>query len=225
MAVQLPCTFLINGDRYDLIGMAGGNILNLDQFPTPPRELHTARHATYEIILDSLYLLGLTLKEENVHYLPVGRARQREGLSPIMYQGLSMMVPFTGKIRLARNFINQPYINMNYQKAIAFEFVLDIALRDGQVAEMKNRSLEMGQKRAVLKRHHESAAKLKNMGFQKALSVTTDLSSANRNRQIVHIKDRWEGMDQAGCALREYHESATILRKVLYAYGLDLDLE
>lgn len=225
MGVQLPCTFLINDIGYDLIGMAGGNILDLDQFPMPPQDLDTACHATYEIVMDSLYLIGLTLKEENLHYLPVGRIRPSSGSSPIMYQGLSMMVPFTGKMRLARDFISESNINMNYQKAIAFEKVLDLTLKDGQVMEFKNRSLEMAQKREALKRHRECAARLKNMGYRKANALTMDWSTTHQDPRVVDIRDRWEGIEQTRCVLKEYYESAARLEKVLYAYGLDMDLE
>ena len=43
------------------------------------------------------------------------------------------MVPFTGKIRLAKGSINQPRVNVAYQKALAFKTVFDIILREGQV--------------------------------------------------------------------------------------------
>lgn len=175
--------------------------------------------------MDSLYLIGLTLKEENLHYLPVGRPRSAEGSSQIMYQGLSMMVPFTGKIRLVKNFIKEPCINTNYQKAIAFETVLDIVLRCGQVVSFKNRSLEMGQKREALKRLNESANRLKNMDHRKATALTTNWSTTRQNPQVINISDRWEGIEQAGCLLKEYYESAARLKKVLYTYGLDIDLE
>jgi hypothetical protein len=223
MAVQLPCTFLIKGDRYDLIGVAGGDILTPMQFGTPPRGLHTARHATYELTMDALYLIALTFKEENVYYLPVGEIGPCQDSSQTTYQGLSMVIPFTGKIRLAKDFIKEPYIHMGYQKAIAFKTVLDVALQDGEVAEVKNRSWEMGQKRDALKKCHESANRLENMGYRKAVAFKTVPRTAQQDRRV--IEDRWEGIEQKSCALREYYESAARLKKVLYAYSLDLELE
>ena len=61
------------------------------------------------------------------------------------------MVPFTGKIRLAKGSINQPRVNVAYQKALAFKTVFDIILREGQVVGVKDRSWEMEQKRDAIK--------------------------------------------------------------------------
>jgi hypothetical protein len=223
--VQLPCTFFIKGYQYDLIGIAGGDILMPEYFGISPKELRTAHHATYELTWDALYLIELTLKEKVIHYLPVGGIDSSKDLSQTTYQGLSMVIPFTGKIRLAKDFNKEPCINMSYQKAIAYKTVLDIALQDGEVAEVKNRSWEMERKRDALKKHYESANRLKNMNQRNTAAFKTVLSTPEQDRRVVAIKDRWEGIEQKGCALKEYYESATRLEKVLNAFGMDIDLE
>ena len=226
MAVKIPCTFLVRGDQYELIAIAGSNILDLRQFPTPPDELQMARHATYEIILDALYLVSLTMKEEKVRYLPVGGVDRTGDPLPHVYGGLSMVVPFSGKIRLARGFIDEPYINMSYQRALAFEMVLDIALKDGQVTAIKNRSYEMQQKRQVLKEYHESLTRLRNAGMQQMIWPETAAPRTSRyDGKVTPIRENREGMDQTRCVLKEYYESTDRLEKVLFTYGLDIDLE
>ena len=66
------------------------------------------------------------------------------------------MVPYTGKIRLAKDFIEELYIHMGYQKPTAFKTVLDITLKDGQIVEINDRSQEIEQKRGAFKKHYES---------------------------------------------------------------------
>lgn len=223
MAVQIPCTFFVQGNAYDLIATVGDDI-PAQQAAVPPGGLHMACHATYEIIFDALYLTGLTLEKENIRYLPVGRCNFSRN-SRTSYQGLSMVVPFTGKVRLVKNFVDEPYASTNYQKAMAFETVLDVTMRHGTVIEVKNRSLEMRQKRNALKKYRESAKKLEKVRRQKTRFGSVMGEPVGPDHRVMHIKDRWEGMVQTGCVLKEYYEAVNNLEKVLYTYGLDMELE
>jgi hypothetical protein len=181
MAKQLPCTFLLKGDRYDLIGVAGSDVKNPDRFSASLEELPTASHATYEIVSDALYLAALTLREGNVQYLPFGRMRLSDKTSPIRQQALRTVAPFTGKIRLARNFINEPDISFKYRKALGFEFVIDMQLKNGRVLETKDRSLEMEQKRDALKKYRQSPAKLEKIRGCKVGTFKTELHTVQQD--------------------------------------------
>lgn len=160
MTGQISDTFLFKGDQYSLIGMTGTHLASPEQFGMEPGMIHTACYrgffATYELTEEALYLRELTLKEKNNNYLPI------EGIEPAKedyqatYHGLNVVVPFTGRIRLAKDFIEELYIHMGYQKPTAFKTVLDITLKDGQVVEIKDRSQEMEKKRGSFKKHYES---------------------------------------------------------------------
>jgi len=84
-----------------------------------------------------------------------------------------VLVPFTGKIRLAKDFINQPRNCVAYQKAIAFKTVFNITLKDGQVVGVKDRSLEMELKREALKQCYQSPNRLEKI--LNAFSLDLDL--------------------------------------------------
>ena len=155
MAVQISYTFLINGDRYALIGMAGGDLVLSKQFGMEPKELPFANHGgfygMYELTPVGLYLRGLDRNDENGYYLPIEGIDPEKDIDQSTYDDRSVLIPFTGKIRLAKDFINQPRVNVAYQKALAFKTVFDITLKEGQVVGVKDRSWEMEQKRVAIK--------------------------------------------------------------------------
>jgi len=178
MTAQIPDTFLFKGENYSLIGIQGGNLASPEQFGMESEMIHTACYrgfyATYELTEKALYLRAIALREKNGNYLPI------EGIEPVKedyqatYHGLNVVVPFTGKIRLAKDFIEELYIHMGYQKATAFKTVLDISLKDGRVAEIKDRSQEMQQKRGdFLKHYYESENIMK--AIEEAFSLDMDL--------------------------------------------------
>ncbi len=177
MTAQISDTFIFKGDEYSLIGMKGGDLASPEQFGMEPEMINTACYrgfyATYELTEESLYLRELTLREKNGNYLPI------QGIEPVKeeyeatYHGLSVVVPFTGKIRLAKDFIEELYIHMGYQKPTAFKTVLDITLKGGRVVEIKDRSKEMEEKRGAFKNHFESVNMIE--AIEEAFSLDMDL--------------------------------------------------
>jgi len=160
MTAQIPDTFLFQGDQYDLIGISGGELASPEQFGMEPEMLDTSCYrgfyATYELTKAGLYLRELTLGEKNEQYLPIGETQPELGNGKATYRDLSELIPFTGQIRLAKDFIEGFYIHMGYQKPTAFKTVLDITLNNGQVMEIKDRSQEMEKKRGGFKERYES---------------------------------------------------------------------
>jgi hypothetical protein len=177
MFSQMFYSVFINGDQYVLIGVTGGNLVSPEQFRKETTESPTACNggffATYELTPVGLYLIGLNRNEENGHYMPVGKVDPEKDIHQATCHEPSALIPFTGKIRLAKDFINQPRVNVAYQKAIAFKTVFDITLKEGQVVGVKDRSWEMEQKRDALKECYRSPARLEKILY--AFSLDLDL--------------------------------------------------
>jgi len=177
MTAQISDTFIYKGDEYSLIGKTEGYLAFPEQFGMEPEMLHTACYrgfyATYELTEEALYLRELTLREKDGMYLPIGETHPERGEYQATYHGLSEVIPFTGKIRLAKDFIEELYIHMGYQKPTAFKTVLDIALKDGQVVEIRDRSQEMKLKRGAFKKRYESGNKIQTI--DEAFSLDMDL--------------------------------------------------
>ena len=160
MTAQILNTFIFKDDEYGLIGLNGDKLIHPSQFGMDPVMLHTACYdgfyATYELTDSSLILRKMTLREQQNNYLAI------EGNKPIIkdeiatYHDMSIVVPFTGKIRIAKDFIEALYVHMGYQKATAFETILDISLTKGKVLTINDRSEEVAEKRGQFKNYYES---------------------------------------------------------------------
>ncbi len=177
MTAQISDTFIFNGDEYSLIGIKGGDLAFPEQFGMEPEMINTACYrgfyASYELRKDALYLREFTLRERNGNYLPIKGIEPTKEEDQATYYGLSAVVPFTGKIRLAKDFIEELYIHMGYQKPTAFKTVLDITLKGGKVVEIKDRSQEMETKRSELKERYGSENVLQTI--DEAFSLDMDL--------------------------------------------------
>jgi hypothetical protein len=166
---QIPDKFMFKGSEYSLIGKTEGEFARPEQFGMSPVMIHTAcyrgYYATYELTDKGLFLRELTMREKDEKYLPIS------DISPEMntnehratYHNLNVPVQFSGKIRLAKDFIRDFYIHMGYQKPTAFKTVLDITLKDGRVVEIKDRSEEMEKKRGAFKKAYESGEMTKSI--------------------------------------------------------------
>jgi hypothetical protein len=159
---QIPDTFIFKGEEYSLIGKTEGDFATPEQFGMTAVMIHTAcyrgYYATYELTEKGLFLRKFTLRTKNGNYLPIS------GVHPAItreryqadYANLHVLIPFSGKIRLARGFIQKLYIHMGYQKPTAFKTVLDITLKEGKVVRIHDRSEEMEKKRGAFKKAYES---------------------------------------------------------------------
>jgi hypothetical protein len=180
MTAQISDTFIFRGDKYSLIGIKGGGLITPEVFGMKPLMIHTAcyrgYYATYELTNKALYLRELTLNEANQNYLPIEGIRPTKGESEsaYTYHDLNVVVPFTGKIRLAKDFIEKLYVHMGYQKPTAFKTVLDITLKKGQTVDINDRSQEVRQKQGAFKKRYESADVTSN-DIKDAFSLDMDL--------------------------------------------------
>jgi hypothetical protein len=97
----------------------------------------------------------------------------KKGKFQATYYDLSVRVSFTGKIRLAKDFIQELYIHMGFQKASAFMTVYDLTLKESRVIELKDRSQEMEKKRGQFKKRYDSDRTRKTV--DEAFSLSMDL--------------------------------------------------
>lgn len=170
---------IFRGEYYSLIGIKGGELISPKQFGMEPVMISTACYrgyiAEYELTNEALCLRKLILRADQRRYLPI------TGVLPIednerltaTYTGLRVIVPFVGKLRLARDFIDKLYIHMGFQKASAFKTVLDITLDCGKVVSITDRSREMEEKRGAFKKHYHSNHKIDSI--KEAFSLDMDL--------------------------------------------------
>lgn len=103
-----------------------------------------------ELTPAGLYLRGLKRNEEDGYHQPARKFKPEKNIHQAVCHDEDMLIPFTGRIRLAKDFINQPRVNVAYQKALAFKTVFDITLKGGQIVGIRDRSWEMEKKREAI---------------------------------------------------------------------------
>lgn len=155
MTAQIADKFIYRGAAYDVIGVRGGELITPEQFGMTPTAGCTACwrgfYVTYELTSEGLYLRELTLYEKNKNYKPIDgvmpvRVRKSMfdvGIGDMSYSNLNVRVPFTGKIRIAKDFIRERYVHMGFQAPSAYKTVHDVALEDGKVVDILDRSWEV----------------------------------------------------------------------------------
>jgi hypothetical protein len=160
MTAQITDTVVYRGEEHSLIGLEPPIIFHPLQVGLDPAMIDTAcyrgYYCTYAIEDDRLSMTELTLREREGNYpslSPVPPVPDRSGAH--CYKGLHWEMDYTGALRLARGFLREFYIHMGYQKASAFETVLDLRLKAGRVAAIRDRSAEAASKRGAFKRHFE----------------------------------------------------------------------
>ena len=177
MTGQIADTFLYKGDQYALIGMKGNDLVSPEQFGMETEMLHTACYrgfyVTYELTDDGLYLREITLREPNGNYKAIEGVFPEMGAYQAIYHNLNVRVPFSGKLRLAKDFIRELYIHMGFQKPTSFRTVYDVTLEAGRVVELKDRSKEMEERRGAFKKHYESGNMTETI--EEAFSLDMDL--------------------------------------------------
>lgn len=75
------------------------------------------------------------------------------------YENMRHRIPYTGKLLLARDFIDELYVHMGFHPAWKFREVHEIVLRDGHVVSASDRSADMAEvRRGMLDRKLEPGA-------------------------------------------------------------------
>ena len=160
MTAQYSDTIIFEDKKYALIGKKGPDLFNPEKFGIKATMMSTACYrgfyATYVLTRVNLLLDELTIMGTGDYPLLAGIKAKNEDDEAI-YRKLNMVVPFSGLIRIARGFIEEYYIHMGFQKATAYKTVFDITLENGQVVELKDRSLECEEKRGAFKKKYTTS--------------------------------------------------------------------
>ena len=87
------------------------------------------------------------MRDRDGKYPPV------EGVQPTLeeyqatYRGMNLLVPYNGKLTLARDMITERYVHMGIQGTDAFKIVLQFTLQGGKIVTFEDHSVEMKEMR------------------------------------------------------------------------------
>ena len=150
MTAQISDGFSWDGKEYELIGISGTDLFIPEDHGFEPEMMHTACYRGYyvEYLIDAgkLILRKMTIRNKENLIVKLGGIEPELGAGldsgNLCYSDLSILIPFTGKLRLARNFIKKHYIHMGFQKPSAYKTVFDLTFEHGVLVETLNRSKE-----------------------------------------------------------------------------------
>lgn len=154
MTAQIPDEVLYKSRKYEIAGIAGSGLFDPADLGIKPDMMHTAcyrgYYCTYKVRGGQLYLDQLTLRTEDMTYPDIAGVSPEQGEEwfCVVYRGLGIPTPFTGKLRLATDFIRELYVHMGYQKPTSYSTVIDVTFSNGLVTGERDRSAEVAALRA-----------------------------------------------------------------------------
>lgn len=178
MTSQIPDSFHYNGEQYELVAFDGEKLITPQDYGMNPEMLHTACYrgfySTYEITNEGLFLKEMTLGEVEEGLKPIqGIMPTPDRYNEFSYKELNLLTPFTGRIQLGKDLIQELYVHMGYQKPSAYQTLLEFTFAEGKLVSAQDLSLENAQKRGAFKQRFETGNIVQ--GIEEAFSLDIDL--------------------------------------------------
>ena len=181
MTAQIPNTFIYKDMAYSIARESGhGLVLPFDIYGMNPRWVSTACYSGYQFIcgLEGSFLVLTNFSvnlEKGIKSLRRRQGPDIGGISPIgrryqddrfnnHYEGLNVKVSYTGRLILARDFIQELYEHSGIQGPWKFREAVALIFKDGKLVKKYDctRNVEIMRERILAKR--QTALELRNLG-------------------------------------------------------------
>ncbi|MFX1566865.1 MAG: hypothetical protein ACFFCV_00700 [Promethearchaeota archaeon] len=153
MTAQIPDEFIINGEIFSLVGLKGQGLYKPEDFGIKPLFNCTACWRGFVmkyIFMDNkLFLNELLVNATNLPKINNLSPENGNGLFKYHYKNLKLQTNFTGKVLLAKDFIQSMYVHMGFQRPMAFKTVIEIELKHGEIIKLKDLSKWIEEKRKI----------------------------------------------------------------------------
>jgi hypothetical protein len=152
MTGQVPDTLIYDKNSYSIAGLKGEGLPSPFDFNLKPVSPNTANwrgfRMTYIIIENRLQLHEMNVTIEDIERKPpiineVKPILEKEGLINLSYNDLKLKTLFTGKILIAKDFIDSMYVHMGFQSPLSFETVIELDFKGGKLLRVKDLSKKM----------------------------------------------------------------------------------
>ncbi len=181
MTGQIPDTLIYNDIEYDIIGVKGEGFFvpedhgfNLEGMMSCCWRGHVCKYVVEDRKLYLDTLLILFAKYDSLPEIKGFSSRGEEETFPPPFSNMMLSIPFSGILRLGKDFIHEHYIHMGFQKPSAFETVLDLTFDEGLLIEEINRSEEYSRKRGAFKEQYEKDDLMKRIDDAFSLDLDVD---------------------------------------------------
>jgi hypothetical protein len=146
MTAQMPDIFFYQEENFSLIGLKGSDLFNPEDYGIYPIMASTACYrgyvATYHITDKQLILSSLILRSQDKKLKKINNKEAKEEKSifsfNFLYENLDLPIEFTGFILLGKDFIDEMYVHMGYQRPIAYKTVIEFQFKDGEIVAIND---------------------------------------------------------------------------------------
>jgi len=153
MTGQMADEFILNGDLFSLVGLNGQGLFNPEDFGIRSYSSCTACWRgyvmKYQYINSQLFLDEMLVNVDDPLIINGIKPQNGARLFKYYYTNLKFKTNFTGKILLAKDFIQSMYVHMGFQRPIAYKTIIEIQMKDGEIISERDLSKEMEEKRIL----------------------------------------------------------------------------
>ncbi|MFX1279084.1 MAG: hypothetical protein ACFFA3_06680 [Promethearchaeota archaeon] len=147
----MPDEFKLNNEIFSLIGLKGEGLFSPEDFGITPYFNCTACWRGYVmkyiISEDQLVLDEMRVNVDDPPKINDIEPMKEGDLFKYKYKNLNLKPFFTGKLLLAKDFIDSMYVHMGFQRPIAFKTVVEIHVKNGDINLFKDISKEIEKER------------------------------------------------------------------------------
>ncbi|MFW9918611.1 MAG: hypothetical protein ACFFED_03360 [Candidatus Thorarchaeota archaeon] len=147
MTAQIPDEFRYEGETYDLVGLDGSGLYTPNDFGLETYSSCTACWRGYimhyDCVDDMLILDSMDANVKELHEVNGVMPGKGKNFMKYTYNDLRLKTKFTGTMLLARNFIQEMYVHMGYQRPMAYRTVYELTVVNGDITKVEDLSERM----------------------------------------------------------------------------------
>ena len=151
MTGQISDSFMYENEEYNIAGITGGELFHPFDFGIETRAASTACwrgfQAFYTILNDKLVLHTLFINMKEKKKISDIEPKKGEGFFEYSFPEINIQLDFTGKILLARDFIDEMYVHMGFQRPMSYRKVIELHFEEGSIIKVNDLSRKMEEMR------------------------------------------------------------------------------
>lgn len=151
MTGQIPDSFLYEGEVYSLIGIEEEEPFSPLNYDILPEMASTACWRGFVLYykLDDNYLTlqDMQLNTQEAKKINGVKPKKTEDMFKFHYQDLNLKLDYSGKLLIARDFIDEMYVHMGFQRPISFRKVVELDFNNGELLSVNDLSEQMENRR------------------------------------------------------------------------------
>ena len=151
LTAQIPDSFFYNDGEYSIVGISGEGLIYPDEYDLKLQAASTACWRgyvyTYEIVDSKLMLKEMLCRlQEESEFLNKKPIKSEKHFFSYKYE-LDFPIKFTGSFLIARDFIQEMYVHMGFQRPMSFREVIKLEFDEGKLVSKNDISKRMEEQR------------------------------------------------------------------------------